>query len=349
MERLALVGGIVLAIVFGIGALIRDQVGGFHFDGSWGDSRRSAYVAPVAGKLEPQVFAARSVYIRGAAAHVQVIAEDRTDISLEIDNPGGVPMPRVDLHNGEVRIDGLLSRRIQSCDRDGGVDVEEYGIVALDRLPRIVIRAPMDLDLGFGGAVFAEIGDARSLELAAAGCGTTTIGDIAETLEIDFGGSGSVRAGASRQASLQLGGSGSIEIGPTGDDFEATLGGSGSVRVASVTGSAVIDLGGSSTAIIAGGNVTSAEINIGGSGTIEVNAPIDELEVNVGGSGEVIVRHPVRSVEANIAGSGRIIVPQEPEQSELNMVGSGRIIVRPGAPPAPAQPAPPAPPPPPGQ
>ena len=167
MERFVFVAAIVIAVIFGIGALVAPNVN-FDFDGEGMGTAELVSVAP--GNMAPAVYAGTNVKVRSAAANVFIIPEDRTDISVEIDNAAGkAPMPSVSVDGDTVIIDGNLRGRIASCRDDGGASLRGYGDVAGTELPRITIRAPRTVNLERAGAGTTTLAPPRrSISLSAA-------------------------------------------------------------------------------------------------------------------------------------------------------------------------------------
>lgn len=366
MERAALIGGIILAVIVAIGAMLPH--GGFiHVHGDWDDdglARKAAFVQPAPGRSAPETYPATDVHIRYAAATVEVVPEERSDVSLEIENPGRTPMPVARRDGDRLIVDGQLARRIDRCD-DEGVDLEGYGRVERSALPRIRVRTPMDVDLRLHGAAYGEIAAGRSLDLSVAQCSEARVADMTGDVEIHVSGSGDVEAGAAGAADIDVSGSGSVRLGATRGSLSIDVAGSGSTMVASFEGEEVeidvagsgsasvgaarasrlsVDVAGSGEVHVRDGAVTRADVSIAGSGDVEFGAAIDSLEADIAGSGDVIVRRDLRSLDASLVGSGDVIVPRQPSQLSKSVIGSGDVIVRASvaAPAPPAMPAPPA-------
>ncbi|MBL8552095.1 MAG: DUF2807 domain-containing protein [Hyphomonadaceae bacterium] len=332
MERAALIGGIVLAVAFALGSFVRHNVHVDFGDHEWGDTARAAYVEPAPGNMEAQTFSVEAVRVVHAAGLVRVIPEDRTDVSVEIANPGKAPMPTVKAEENKLIIDGLLSRRIDECREDGGAELDGYGVLALSELPQITLRTPREVAIGLRGAVRGEIGAAQSVDLSQSGCGRTTIADVAEALEINNSGSGSVEAGAARTAEVHLAGSGSARIGAIGERLEAKIAGSGQIDVQSLQGELEAKTAGSGDFRLGGGAVTEADVEIAGSGSVDIGASVETLDVKIAGSGDVTVRQGVGSLDASLAGSGDVRVASVSGEVSKSIIGSGDVVV--GAPPA---------------
>lgn len=372
MERAALIGGIILAIIVAIGAMLPH--GSFiHIDGDWmdddGPARRAAFVQPTPGNLAAETFPVTTVRIRYAAANVEVIPEERTDVSVEIENPGRAPMPEVRRDGDRVIVDGRLARRIDRCD-DDSVELDGYGRVERSALPRIRVRTPLDVDLSLHGAVHGEIAAGRSLDLSVSQCADARVGDMAGDVGIDVSGSGNVQGGAAGATDIDVSGSGSVRMGATRGTLNIDVAGSGAAQVDSFEGETVeidvagsgnvgigtlqsqtisVDVAGSGEVRVRGGAASEADVSIAGSGDVDLAAAIAGLEANIAGSGDIIVRHALERLDATLVGSGDVVVPSQPPQLSKSVIGSGDVTVRaaiaaPASPPPPAAPALPAPP-----
>ncbi|MGE0830403.1 MAG: DUF2807 domain-containing protein [Hyphomonadaceae bacterium] len=328
MERLALIGGILLAAVVVLGDMVGDHTIQIDFDeDDISHVQRAAYVEPRAGEAAEQAYAATDIRVMYAAALVEVIPEDRTDVAVAIRNPGHAPMPVVK-HDGErLEIDGLLARRINECRQEGGAILEGYGDLARDQLPQITLRVPRTAEIRFQGAVFGRIGAMENLDLRVGGCGRTEIADVSGSLEIDNDGSGEVVAAAARNAEIHLTGSGEASIGAVSESLVLDLAGSGGVTAASLRGALETQIAGSASAVVNGGAVTTAELDIAGSGEIRIRAPVERLEADIAGSGDIIVAGAVGAVDASLAGSGDVRVASVSGPVSKSVIGSGDVIV----------------------
>lgn len=243
---------------------------------------------------------AQEVEIENAVARVVVIPENRSDIQVTVEQgSAGLPPIEVRRRGNDVRIDGGLRRRIQSC-RSGGfvadptqmpagnsVRVRDLGEIDAAEAPLIIIRTPMDVRVDASTAVWGAIGRSSSVELGAGGCGDWTVANTRGDLSIAIGGSGDVRAG-------------------TAQSLEVAVGGSGDVTVAAINGPAEIAIGGSGEVRVNAGRAPTLEAAIGGSGTVIFNGEVGDLEVAIAGSGDVRVARVTGQVQRTIVGSGDI-------------------------------------------
>ena len=268
------------------------------------------------------------VEIQHAVARVVVIVENRTDIGVEIQQgASGLPALRVERRGNDVRIDGGLRRRvagfsvsdrIEDCrsgpNRSGrpgdgaSVQVDGIGRINLSNAPMVVIRAPRDVKVEAGAAVYGSIGrGAASVSLGSGGCGDWDVANTDGPVEIALGGSGQVRIGTSRTLDVALGGSGALSAGAT-TTFELALGGSGEASVAAVNGDVDISIGGSGEVSIRGGRAPNMNIAIGGSGDIDFGGTAGDVDVAIMGSGDVRIAAVTGEISRSIAGSGDIRV-----------------------------------------
>lgn len=328
MERFVFVAAITIAIIFGIGAVFGGPNFHFNFDGD-GDGGTSPVVEVAPGAMEEQAFAGSDLRIRGAAANVTIVPEDRSDFLIAIDNSAGMaPMPLVSTAGNQVLIDGQLRNRVQNCESDGGAELRGYGTLTAAQLPRITIRAPRDLILDRSGAGRTEIGASSSLDVEFSGCGSAQLGDVAGDLDIDFAGSGVVTAGAARNVSADIAGSGELSLTTVSGNADLDIAGSGTVTMASLTGDLSADAAGSGNVTVRGGSVGEANIDMAGSGDIEINAPVRNLIVSMVGSGDVEVTGVVGDLEAEIAGSGNVTAASVTGNVRQEIFGPGEVTIR---------------------
>lgn len=326
MERFVFVAAIVGAVIFALvhmaggGHTLRFSVGDFDTGGA------DPVVEVSAGQLAAQTYADAGIEVRHAAARVVVMPEDRTDISVAIDNPGRVPMPEIRTDGGRIIVDGHLRGRIQGCQGDQ-VEVRGYGAVASTDLPTITIHAPRTLSVDVGSGSTTEIGPSQSLDASFSGCGSAQIGDVADTLGLDLSGSAEIAAGSARVLKADVAGSGALTGGAIAERADIDVAGSGEVELASLTGALGYDGAGSGNLRIRGGALSDANIDLAGSGDVEITAPVEHLQVSIVGSGDVSVVAAVGEVDADIAGSGGVSVQSVTGAVRKEVWGSGDVVV----------------------
>lgn len=279
----------------------------------------AAFAGPALAKPGPEV------EIEHAVARVVVIVEDRADIGVEIEQGRSeLPALRLERDGANVRIDGGLGRRfagmrfgdsIRNC-RSGpdrtrpgqgaSVDVRNVGRVNLDDAPLIVIRAPRDVNIDAGGAVFGSIGrGGSSVELGNGGCGDWVVANTDGPVSAGLAGSGDIMVGTSRALDVSISGSGNLTAGSTGR-FEVSVSGSGNAVVAEVDGDTDISIAGSGEVAIRRGRSPNLDISIAGSGDIDFGGVAGDVSVSIAGSGDVRIAEATGAVNRSVVGSGDI-------------------------------------------
>ena len=277
-------------------------------------------LAAAAAPAAAQTFDARRVELKDAVVRVVVIAEDRSDISIEVE-PGRAGLPALDVRRvgDRVVIDGGLRRDIRNC-RSGpayarqpgegaSVEVRNRGRIALSDASLIVIRSPRDVKVGGdGGGVFGSVGPgARSIGLGNGGCGDWTVANTSGRMDLAVGGSGTIRAGTSSSLDASVGGSGDIVTGATGR-LKASIGGSGEITVARADGPVDLAIGGSGDITVRGGRATALSAAIGGSGDIDFRGEAGTVDAAIAGSGDIRIARASGNVSRAVVGSGSVIV-----------------------------------------
>ena len=253
-----------------------------------------------------------SVKIKDAVARVVVIPEARGDVKVEfLTTNQSLPLT-VRQNGNQTTIDGgLRMNRINGCNSVMGkltVHVRGVGNVRWEDIPQIVIRTPMDAEVGAAGAVFGSVGRADRLELSNAGCGDWTIANVKGKLELSQAGSGDTKAGSAGSAEINIAGSGDVKTQEIGGDLEVNIAGSGGVNTASVAGAIEANIAGSGDVTILGGRARSVDVNIMGSGDVDFGGVAEKVDVSVAGSGDVRIAKAEGPVSKSVAGSGDVII-----------------------------------------
>lgn len=265
------------------------------------------------------------VEIRHAVARVVVIAEDRTDVAVEVEQgTSGLPPIRVTRAGREVRIDGGVGRRglfnrgdgIRDCrsgpadaQRPGdgaSVEVRSLGRINLSDAPLIVVRTPRTVNVGASGAVFGSVGrGATSVDLGTSGCGMWNVANTAGAVSLSIAGSGDIHAGTSSALDVSIAGSGAVAAGAT-RDLEISIAGAGDVTVAQLDGPMEVSIAGSGDVNVRGGTSPDVSISVAGSGDIAFGGVAGDVDVSIMGGGDVTIARATGSVSRSIAGGGDI-------------------------------------------
>lgn len=285
------------------------------------------------------------VRLENAAARLIVIPEARGDVSVSI--KGGdsrLPPLRTRMEGRTVVVDGDLRNRIESCGSvniNVGVlfhpDARPYpgqrvmirgvGPLALDRLPVVTARVPMDAAVAAGGAVWGEVGPTEALHLSKDGCGDFRLADVHGVLDLASHGSGDTFAHHAGRLHASVAGSGNLTTEDVGGSADLVVSGSGDVKMGRVAGGVSAQVNGS-------GNMTAEETNgpinvaISGSGDLTVHhghAPA--VAAQVAGSGDFRFDGDAGSLTAQVAGSGDVHVAHVSGAVTKVVSGSGEVTV----------------------
>jgi hypothetical protein len=253
-----------------------------------------------------------SVKIKDAVARVVVIPEARGDVKVEfLTTNRSLPLT-IRQRGSETIVDGNLKRnRINGCNSVMGktvIHVRGVGDVKWEDIPQVVIRTPLNAEIGANGAVFGSVGRTDSLELGNAGCGDWTVANVKGRLELSQAGSGDAKAGSAGSAEINIAGSGDVTTQEIGGDLEINIAGSGGVKTASVAGALDANIAGSGDIVVAGGHSRSVDISIMGSGGVDFGGVAQKVDVSVAGSGDVRIARAEGPVSKSVAGSGEVII-----------------------------------------
>ena len=250
---------------------------------------------------------AASISIKDAAVRVVVIPEARSDIQVEVLRTHPDLPLQVRQEGARVVVDGDLGRRVRSCDRSE-VEIARVGEVAYRDLPQILVRTPLQVQLGASGAVFGTVGRSDRVDLSHAGCGDWTIANVKGRLSLRQAGSGDMRAGSVGALDLQLAGSGEVATRAVTGPANVKLMGSGDVSIAQASGPVNVNIAGSGEVEVASGRIPSLTASIAGSGDVDVQGTTRSLKARIAGSGDVRAREVTGPITKSVAGSGEVIV-----------------------------------------
>lgn len=281
----------------------------------------SAAAATALALAASEAAAQPRLVVRGAAAHIAIIPEDRADIDARVTPAPGsrAPVPDVRRDGEALVIDGRLENRIRSCNTDGRgrSSIVVTGLGRLDgaMLPVITVRAPRALAATIANAAETKVGALDSGDLTFTGCGDADMGPVAHDLRVSLDGSGDVNFGA------------------VGGALSARLAGSGDLHGGTVTGAADLRLDGSGdVGVAAVGAGLSAALD--GSGDIQTDRIVGAARLEVDGSGDVKLGPVSGGLTVSLDGSGDVVVASVNGITRLDLGGSGDIAVNGGAAPS---------------
>ncbi len=259
---------------------------------------------------------AQSIEIEDAVAKVTIITEPRSDVAVEVQQgSSGLPAIKVSRRGNTTFIDGGLDERdIRGCTGVGDdenrtrVQVRGVGDVSVQEAPRLIIRAPMTVDVEADGAVWGSVGRTDSLELSNAGCGDWTVANVRGPLRISLAGSGDVRAGTAGSAKVTVAGSGDVSLVSVGGGLDVSIAGSGDVKVGQLAGDLGASIAGSGDVRVDAGRAQVIKARIAGSGDVRFAGEADSLSASIAGSGDVRVNRVNGPVNKSVIGSGDVLV-----------------------------------------
>ncbi|HEY2049628.1 MAG TPA: DUF2807 domain-containing protein [Caulobacteraceae bacterium] len=249
------------------------------------------------------------IEIRHAAARVVIVPEARSDIQVTIEAPNPRLPTTASRYGDTVIVDGPLGFRPATCNSvlgSRGVFIWGTGRIPYDRLPRIIVRTPLDAKVSADGAVWGEVGRGRSLELANAGCGDWAVADQQGAVKIRASGSGDVRVGSVGSADISSSGSSDISLAGVRSGLIASIAGSGDLNAAWVNGPLHAHIGGSGDVTVRGGQVSDMDVAIAGSGDVSFGGVAQALKASIAGSGDVHAAHVTGPVTKSVVGSGDV-------------------------------------------
>ncbi len=322
MERFVMITVITVALLWGA----------FYFMGpkffvySDIDHVPAEAMRPVAAGHVTQTFTATTVDVRNAAARLQVVPEDRTDIAVEITSSGHAPMPEIVQEGTTLAIDGHLRGRI-NCHESDSVRLEGYGEFAQTDLPQIIVHTPRAVSFSAGGDVFASVGASQSVAATLAGCGDTQIADTAGLLHVNVRGVGHAHAGAAHGLEVELEGTGGVTAGAVTDHANVVTAGTGDVSIASLTGALQSQNSGVGSLTIDGGQIGDAHVMLSGVGNAKITATIQSLHAVIMGVGNVDVPSTVGDLDAEVMGPGSVHVQAVTGSVQKHVMGPGSVTV----------------------
>jgi hypothetical protein len=268
-------------------------------------------VATAAAVLTAGAASAAMVEVKDAVARVTVIAENRSDIKVDIVQANPRLPIAVRTFAGQTIVDGGLRRRIRDCHGSGEnvtVRVREVGDVGFREMPQIVIHTPRDVEVDAGGAVWGTVGRSASVKLGNAGCGDWTVGNTDGAMRVSQAGSGDTRTGSAVSAKIRVAGSGDTSVGDIRGPLEVDIAGSGNVTVASIAGPLDVHIAGSGDVKVAGGKATTMAVHMAGSGNVDFRGTAETLRARIAGSGDVRAKAVTGSVSKTVMGSGGVTI-----------------------------------------
>ena len=163
-----------------------------------------------------------------------------------------------------------------------GTDIQIEDFVGNAEIGNIVSNLEID-----ASAFNAIIGNVKVAEIEISGSGDIVIGDIEEDLTLDIAGAGELDARSARSADIDISGSGDVGLGALRGGLTADIAGSGDVEAASVNGPVSVDVAGSGSVYIKGGEADPLKVRIMGSGDFTLLGNAVDPDISSFGSGRI--------------------------------------------------------------
>jgi hypothetical protein len=247
-------------------------------------------LAASAAALATPCLAAPQLRLKDLVAEVRIIPENRADFQVSVTRTyPGLPQIRLVPQGGGLVVDGGLHKRIKGCGAFGTIAVRGGPRVPKNRVPQIVIRAPLAFGVGANGYVKGQIGPSRALSMDVSGCGDWKVGDVAGQLDLDVSGLGDVDIGRTGSAHVELSGLGDVDIASVNGPLNVSASGLGDVEVH-------------------GGHATVMRASLSGMGDLSFKGVADSLDADASGMGEINVAKVTGPVHKSRSGLASINV-----------------------------------------
>jgi hypothetical protein len=276
----------------------------------------AAFLAAAASAAAASAHEGPAIEIRDAVAQVEVIPENRTDIAVQVDQGHSfLPGVRIERHGDKWLVDGGVDGRRLGCYAyglhmsQGDTRIRVAGReLRLRDAPHITLHVPLNARLAAGGAVFGEVRDLQSLDLALQGCGDWRLNSVKGPLSLAMAGSGDVHGADAGAVKASIAGSGDLNLEAANGGAEISVAGSGDVRIHHLDGPLRATVRGSGDIRIAEGRAPSVEVNVAGSGDVTFGGEAGSVQAAVAGSGDVRIHRATGPVSKAVSGSGEISV-----------------------------------------
>lgn len=272
---------------------------------------RACLAALAAMLVAASAWGAPSLEIRGVAARVVIVPENRSDISVRILAASADLPLRVEHLGQRVEVTAARTLRIRGCYIQNGlrgVRVRGHADIPFDDLPQLIILTPMRLKLTAGAAVYGAIGRSATLDLENRGCGDWTIANVAGAARVRQDGAAQILMGETKEADINVGGGGDIATRKVTGALVVVSSGAGRVRVDEVEGRANLRIAGSGEVRVRAGHSADLLASVAGSGRIAFDGQAGTVNASVTGSGQVIVAKATGKVTRRTMGKGEVRV-----------------------------------------
>ena len=255
------------------------------------------------------------IELRDLVARVVVTPEDRSDIDIKV-RYGKAKVPtlmvshrgNVTILNGHIQDSGEahdFNFRINFSDHDnngGSVYIDGVGNVAVNDLPLVYVRVPMNAVVKDSAYTFGHIGPAKSLDFIMNGDGDWVVDPVGGPLNVISSGSGSIRLSSAGDSIIDNMGSGDISI-DSANGLKVSLSGSGDFT-SNQSADTVLQNQGSGDVTLA--HVKNLKVQLNGSGDLNLSSVTGALTVINNGSSDISVNRVFGPVSLSLSGSGDV-------------------------------------------
>ena len=255
--------------------------------------------------------AAPVLEIRGAAARVVVVPQNRSTISVFLVRANKRLPLSISHYGAKVTVTGDIGRKSRGCLINGGgqgARILGRGAFAYADLPQLVILTPMTVKISAGDAVFGTVGRSAAVDLTNSGCGDWTLANVSGPIRLNQFGSGHAWVGDVGGADLNVADAGKIDLRRVRSGVRAVSSGSGDVRAVLVNGPLNLRIAGSGDIRVTGGQVSALTVAIAGSGAVLFGGVARHLDASVAGPGVVTVAKVTGEVKQHVFGAGAVHV-----------------------------------------
>jgi len=137
------------------------------------------------------------------------------------------------------------------------------------------------------GNTDSRIGNVASADISLAGSGKVAVGNVSGNLRTQTAGSGDIRAGDICDVHSEIAGSGSVAINHAKCKLDIKIAGSGDFTASGVNGPTHIEIAGSGSVNIAGGEANPLHVGIMGAGDVSFGGTAVNPNIESMGSGSI--------------------------------------------------------------
>ena len=258
------------------------------------------------------VCARPTLTLRNLRAEVEVIPEDRNDITVAVDMHGSDdPAPVVTTHADKATVEGGIETGVRavrySLNLQQRLDVAAAKLRSntvkahVDPLARIIVHTPRNLDIRSNSYAFGHVGPSHSLTIHDNGDGEWTIDDVEQDVDVEgqgdsnyhlanaalasigMMGHGNLGCGRVRRLLLGIYGSGDVSVGTVQGEAEVVIGGIGDFTARSVSGKMLIEMEDAGSVRVLDGQLSQLKVRtLDGLGTIDVGGTVQDADVSIG-------------------------------------------------------------------